>query len=163
MALAELSVEEGHPAESEVPVRQAIAEFQKEKTIDDEIWAQSILARALLEMGKPAEAQKEIARVAGLVAKSRTRFRLGMAIVAAQVRAALGKPGEASHSLLATLAEATKDGFVGYQFETRLALAEIEMKSGKSGAGRARLEALEKDATAKGFGLIARKAAAARS
>ena len=68
MALAELSVEEGHPAESEVPVRQAIAEFQKEKTIDDEIWAQSILARALLEMGKPAEAQKEIARVAGLVA-----------------------------------------------------------------------------------------------
>lgn len=43
----------------------------------------------------------------------------------------------------------------------QLALGEIEMKSGKAAAGRARLEALEKDATAKGFLLIARKAAAA--
>jgi hypothetical protein len=35
------------------------------------------------------------------------------------------------------------------------------MKSGKTTAGRARLAALEKDATAKGFLLIARKAHAA--
>ena len=164
VALAELSVEEGHPAEAAVPIRQAVAEFQMEKTIDDEIWAQSILARALLEMGKPAEAQEEIARVAGVAAKSQNRgVRLQMAIVAAQVRAALGKPAEATKSLEATLAEAMKQGFVGYQFEARLALGEIEMKSGKSAAGRARLEALEWDTRAKAFGLIARKAAAAKS
>jgi hypothetical protein len=37
----------------------------------------------------------------------------------------------------------------------------MEVKSGRAAAGRARLQALEKDATAKGFLLIARKAAAA--
>jgi hypothetical protein len=54
---------------------------------------------------------------------------------------------------------ATKHGFVPEQLEARLALGEIEMKSGASDAGRARLAALEKDAQAKGFLLIARKAA----
>jgi hypothetical protein len=115
-------------------------------------------------MGKPFEAQKEIDRVAGVVAKSQSGVaRIPMAIVAARVRAALGRSAEATKSLEATVIEAEKYGFVGYQFEASLALGEIEMKMGKSAAGRARLEALEKDATAKGFGLIARKAAAAKS
>lgn len=57
--------------------------------------------------------------------------------------------------------EATESGFLEEQLESRLALGQIEMKSGKTAAGRARLAALEKDAGAKGFLLIARKAAAA--
>ncbi|MGB2889148.1 MAG: hypothetical protein WBC04_15745 [Candidatus Acidiferrales bacterium] len=56
--------------------------------------------------------------------------------------------------------QAAKHGFIEPQFEMQLHLGEIEMKSGQTVASRARLEALEKDATAKGFLLIARKAAA---
>jgi len=52
---------------------------------------------------------------------------------------------------------------VDYQFEIRLALGEIEMKSGKTSAGVACLKSLERDASAKGFPLIARKAKAAAS
>ena len=37
-------------------------------------------------------------------------------------------------------------------------MGEIELNSGKTATGRARLEALEKDAQQKNFGLIARKA-----
>ena len=48
------------------------------------------------------------------------------------------------------------------QFEAALALGQIEIEAGKTSAGRARLQALEKDATAHGFLLIAKKAAAAR-
>jgi hypothetical protein len=55
---------------------------------------------------------------------------------------------------------ATKSGYVGYQLESRLALEEIELESGKSAASRARLQQLQKDAKEKGFDLIARKAAA---
>jgi len=44
-------------------------------------------------------------------------------------------------------------------FEVEIGQAEI--KSGHSPAGRAQLAALERDATANGFGLIAHKAAAA--
>ncbi len=91
-------------------------------------------------------------------------MRLKLAIVAASVRGASGKSAEqaaATETLEATLAEAAKHGYIGYQFEARLALGQIEMKSGHRAAGRTHLGALEKDAQAKGFGLIARKAAVA--
>jgi hypothetical protein len=42
------------------------------------------------------------------------------------------------------------------------ALAEIEMKAGQPTAGRAHLTAIAADAKAKGYILVARKAAAAR-
>jgi hypothetical protein len=67
----------------------------------------------------------------------------------------------ATRTLDATLADGKKFSFLEYELEARLALGEIEIKSGKSASGRARLEALEKDARAKGFGLIAREAAEA--
>jgi hypothetical protein len=54
---------------------------------------------------------------------------------------------------------ASKHKYFGYQLEARLALGEIETGAGKIAAGRARLTALQKDAAAKGFLLIARKAA----
>jgi hypothetical protein len=88
--------------------------------------------------------------------------RVWVEIVSAQVRASLGKPAAARESLKATLAEAKKYGFIRNELEARLALGEIEMTSGQAVAGLARLEAVEKDAAAKGFGLIARKAAAAK-
>ena len=58
------------------------------------------------------------------------------------------------------LAEATKYGYVGYRFEARLALCEIDTKSGTA---QAQLAALENEARVKGFILIARKASALRS
>ena len=44
----------------------------------------------------------------------------------------------------------------------RLALAEIEMKAGQTAKGRAHLAAIEADAKATGYLLVARKAAIAR-
>jgi hypothetical protein len=74
------------------------------------------------------------------------------------VNATAGRNGEAEESLRGSLVQATKDGFQGYAFEIRLTLGEVEMKSGKMISGRVRLNALEKDATSRGFLLIARKA-----
>jgi hypothetical protein len=55
------------------------------------------------------------------------------------------------------LEDAAKFDFVIYQFDARLMLGEIEIKSGKIPAGRNRLETLKKDADAKQYLLIARK------
>ena len=55
------------------------------------------------------------------------------------------------------LAEAKKYGYLNYEYQARLALGEVEIKSGKPAAGRARLAALHQDATGAGFLLIARK------
>jgi hypothetical protein len=87
------------------------------------------------------------------------------------IAAALARAAAANHSrqdeialakrnLEAVLAKAARHGYLGYEFQSRLALGEIEMKSGKTTAGRARLQTLERDAKARGFLLVARKAAA---
>lgn len=60
------------------------------------------------------------------------------------------------------MAEMTRLGLVELQFDARLAMGEIESRGGKGDHGRARLEALQKEATAKGYLLFARKAGLVR-
>ena len=88
-------------------------------------------------------------------------MRLTWGIAAGRVRFAAGKLEDARSGLEAVLREATQAGFVRYQFEVRLVLGEIWKKSGHTVTARANLASLEKEARAKGFGLVARKAAAA--
>jgi tetratricopeptide (TPR) repeat protein len=162
LSLASVFIEEGRPAEAEILAGKAAEEFRSERATDAEAQARTVLAESFLPRNQPGKAQEAVSRAKELAGKGQdARVRFSVAIISARVRAALGEPAEAMTSLKATLAEATKYGFVGYQFEARFALGEIEMESGKSAAGQARLEALEKDAKAKGFGLIARKAASA--
>jgi len=71
---------------------------------------------------------------------------------------ASGNPSEATRILAPALAESRKAGLLRYELEARLASAEIEIKSGNARVGRADLTLLEKEATAKGFLLIARNA-----
>jgi hypothetical protein len=113
------------------------------------------------------EAGEANERLRGLAAASQDRgVRIAAAIVAARVLAASGESRATSaalEALRATLAEAVRVGYVDYELEARLAAGEIEMASGRAAAGRARLAALAKDATARSFGLVARRAAAAGS
>ena len=83
------------------------------------------------------------------------------AITSARLGAASGNPRQALNNLQDTLATAKAAGFLNGEFEVRLALGEIEMKSGRLASGRTRLQRLKQDAEAKGFLLISRKAAAA--
>ena len=160
LGLAESSIEEGRPADAVEPLRQAIAELKELKSDDEEATGYPILARAYLVQGKLEDAQKAMASGADMTAKSRNRMvQLGAGIVEAQVRAANGAPVPALSSLERIIAETRKSGFYGYQLEARLALAEIESKSGKSAAS-ARLRSLEREARQRGFLLIAKKAAA---
>jgi tetratricopeptide (TPR) repeat protein/TolB-like protein/tRNA A-37 threonylcarbamoyl transferase component Bud32 len=161
LSLAELDIEEGRPAEGEARVRNAAPEFGRENLRDDQVLATVILARALLAQGKNDEAAKEVEAGRSLSGAS-VSTRLNLAVTRARVEAALGKTGEAKKQATQALQLATKHGFVPEQLEARLALGEIEMKSGEADSGRARLAGLEKDAQTKGFLLIARKAARAR-
>ncbi len=161
--LASLFIEEGHPSEAGLLARNAVKEYQTEHAADAEAQARVVLARSLLAQNQPSRAEEAIGRAVELAGKSQNReVRFLVDIISARIRASLGKPAEAKKSLKATLAEAKKYGSVGNQLEARLALGEIEMKSGESAAGRVHLKALEKDAAAMHFALIASKAAAAR-
>lgn len=164
VALAELSIEEGHAADAQGPLREALETFRQQQLRDDELDAHLLLARTLVALGRRTEAENEIYVATDLVAKSQNRAaHLDFSLESARIHAASGKLAdliEAAKTVHFALAEATKYSFAGYQLEARLSLGEMEVKSGDVAAGRARLQALEKDAMAKGFLLIARKAAA---
>ena len=164
LAIAALSIEEGHPADAEQPARQSIRQAITEKAPGNELNARNLLARSLLAQGKPVEAEKEIhiAELAATTTENRL-LAIDTLITAARVHAANGQVAEASRSLANVLAEATRLSCGRCQFDARLALAEIEMKQGKKAAAREHFASLEKDASAKGFLLVAHEAQAAAS
>jgi serine/threonine protein kinase/tetratricopeptide (TPR) repeat protein len=162
VSLARVTVEDGHPGDAEAPLRQAITEFSNEKDVPNEVIARAVLAQALLATGNAlvyVEAQKEVSTAVPLVAKLQNpRPRLEITITAARVAAALGGSGETKRTLEGALADSEKLGLVPLQFEARFAIAEAQMRVGKTGQGRFQLNALAKDATDKGFLLMARNA-----
>jgi DNA-binding winged helix-turn-helix (wHTH) protein/tetratricopeptide (TPR) repeat protein len=170
LALASLALEERRAADGEADARRAADEFRTKQMVDKEARAEAVIARSLLAQGDRAKASEAIAQARSLARQVsdpalRLPVEIEVGIAAAQVRAASHQPSdqsEAMASLGQQLAEATKSHLLALQFEAALALGEIEIEAGKSSAGRARLQALEKDATAHGFLLVAKKAAAAR-
>ena len=86
-----------------------------------------------------------------------------VAITSARVRAALGNASDekqAANMMESVLAQSKQAGFVPFEFEARLSLAELELRSKGNAAGRVQMEELEKGARAQDFGLIARQASA---
>ena len=160
LSLANLALEEGRPTDAEGRLREAQQEFLKEKQVDDELLANTFLARAFLAQRKYVEAEKEIRDGNVLASHSQNSAnRLQFRIAATELETARGLTEPARQALMSILAEATRTGFLEYQFEARLALGEVEIRSGRVAAGQTRLTTLQKDAQAKGFLLIARKAA----
>jgi len=162
MALALILIEEGHAGEAASTLTQVREEFNKEGLADDEILADSLLARVYLSQRKVAEAEKEISAFHNLLANSQDfSVRLRAMIVGATVEAAAGRSADAVKSLEETIASAKKSGYVGYLLEAQLAMAEVEAASGKAAAGVSLLKDVQNQARIKGFGLIADKAARA--
>jgi serine/threonine protein kinase/tetratricopeptide (TPR) repeat protein len=161
-ALASLSIEEGQPVEAMVPASAAAALFAEEEAMEKKAAAAAVLALALLAQRRTAEAWQAAAEATALAATGQnTHLRLAAALTIARVRAADGQTQEALASLETALAEAARLGLVGAQLEVRLALGEIELGAGEDRSGRSRLVALEQEARAQGFALVARKAAVA--
>jgi eukaryotic-like serine/threonine-protein kinase len=170
LALTELSLEEARsPAQQEVALRQALEVFQKQKAREDETNAWCILARVLLAEGKGAAASEAMQHARSLAAKSQNpeiRWRTGIMaarIETAEKSVARSPAGsETRKELAAIIAKSRNLGYQGIELDARLALAGIEMKEGQTAAGRAHLAAIEAEAKAKGYNLVARKASIAR-
>jgi DNA-binding winged helix-turn-helix (wHTH) protein/tetratricopeptide (TPR) repeat protein len=166
LAIANLLVDQGAGVEAAVVASKAAEEFDRERVISDESLAYAVIAHAFLAQERVVYARRAVERATALVGKGLNReVALAVAIAAARVDGASGGPANAKRaakSLQLALAEATAAGFVNYQLEARLAQAEIKMRSGDIAGTRTTLELLQKDAAARGFSLIARKAATAR-
>jgi serine/threonine protein kinase/Tfp pilus assembly protein PilF len=162
VALGQLSVEEGQPEKALIAARQATEIFRTLKGVLADASAQNVAAQALLAQGKIAEARLAINEAMALVTKGHDLdAKFPIAITAGRVSAASAQFSEARKILNSTFADASRYGYLGYVLESRLALAEIGLKSGNAASSRVALAALQTEAMAKGYALIARKAATA--
>jgi len=164
LGLARIALAERRPADAEAAARAAIAELARQKLPDDEATGLALLARALLDQNRPDDAAKAIEQARGLVAKGQSdAVRRDYELAAARVRAARGDAPGARRSLEASIARARERGLVAAELEARLALGEIGMADGDARAAQDLLSALEKDAAGRGYRLIVREAARART
>jgi tetratricopeptide (TPR) repeat protein len=163
LALANVAFEEGNLAAALDGGHTAEQEFHSDGRADFETLAHLLLVRVLLAQQNPAAAQTELEAAQRLSAKTENKIaRLDLDITSARVQAALGKSAEALNNLAIVRQKAVRGGLLGVGLEARLASGEIALHTKNSASGRLALETLQKDAQAKGFGLIARDAAAAR-
>jgi tetratricopeptide (TPR) repeat protein/DNA-binding winged helix-turn-helix (wHTH) protein len=140
--------------EAERGIRQA-ADFFKIKNVPAlELEARTMLARALLEEGKPAEAGPELDRAAALHPENYgPEARYAFEIERARVDAAAA-------ALEKTITEANKSHYLVYRLQAQLALGEVAWKRGRTADARRILDKLAKEAHADGFEAIAGQAAA---
>ena len=161
-SLTAISLEEGKPAEALVAAHQVADDFHGAHRQDKEATAYDLAAQCELALGKTDEAAREMQKAEELSAKTDDKIiATALAVTRARILAASGDYSAARKKLDTALGAATKSGLMQEQLEARLALGELELESGKVPAGRARLAALERDAAANSFLLIARKAHAA--
>jgi eukaryotic-like serine/threonine-protein kinase len=164
VALAILSIEDGRAADGETNLRQWKDQFHLERQADDELAASVGLSGALLAQGKQADAKKEIEGSKELAAKSQNLlYRLQYELTFARVQLASDHPELSKPRLQQILRQARAHNFAGTELEAMLAAAELEKRSGHMANAREQLASLESTARGKGFILVARKAAAARS
>ena len=161
--LAQIALHQGDTLSARAAANEAAAGFAGANRPDDEATATAVLARSLLSQEKYAESLQAIQRAEKLSMNSSDRgIRLSIAITGASIRAARGDTAKSLKDLDRVITEARSAKLVQLELEARLALAEIEITAGRLQAGRMRLDAVEAEASKRGYRFIADRAAAAR-
>ena len=86
-----VAIEEGHGAETEVPLRRVGKTFDEAGKQDDSIAATTLLARALVSQGKAADASRELETVPSPENIQNLGMRLSALIAKGRVQLAMGK------------------------------------------------------------------------
>ena len=156
--IAALDLFEKKYSDGEALAAQAANHFEKANSWGNAAWAQAVLARILLREGKLKEAQAaatKSVKMSQLTPGQSQRYEA--TIADARVKARLGNLAAARNGLTAMIASTQKAGNRIYELLARLALVEIDADSGAASAG-VHISALEKDARARGIGLVADQA-----
>jgi eukaryotic-like serine/threonine-protein kinase len=159
LALATIAIEQGRPKEAEELIRAASSQFEQQTMSADASQPAALLARALLAQSRVGEAETAAAKALALAEHTSDRTtHLFATLAAAEVKARDREEAAASKALESVLSESVRDGYKEFEFEARLDLGVLELRSSPD-AGRERLEKLKEDASRSDFRLIARKAA----
>ena len=160
-----VALEAGQPVVAESLARQAVRALAAQQQAEYEAIATALLARALLAQGKAGEALAAARRAMELAATSQRRDpRISAALALARAEGATGAADAAERRAEDALAEARRYGLVPQQLEARLVRAELALRRARTPAARAealeQARALEREAQAAGFALLAGQAGA---
>jgi DNA-binding winged helix-turn-helix (wHTH) protein/tetratricopeptide (TPR) repeat protein len=159
VSLARLAIEEGRASDAEASVRQCKEQFRREQQADDELTASIALIDALLAQNKQGDAQREMRAAQQLEEKSQNRYlRLQFELASGRVFLASDHPDASRPLFQQVVRDAHHYRFVGLELADKLASAQLSNKTNHVSQAKLELHALQKSATSKGFGLIARKA-----
>ncbi len=155
LALAAIALEEGRPADAEREAQGVVAAVQQ-TTAPIRAFGQLLTARARVARRDLPGAVQALTAARQLAGQTeRIALRRGIAMAGAEIAAAQGRRSEARESLMALQPTLTRGGMVMGELERRLLLLRIDAADGRPDAGTAR--ALERDAQARGAGLIVRR------
>jgi eukaryotic-like serine/threonine-protein kinase len=158
ITLATVVLEQGKFGEAESLIRVATPLFEQQSAASDASQSAALLARVLLAQSKIGGAEVASANALALsehTSDRPTRFIASLAV--ADVDESKNKESSASKALESVLNESIRMGYQEFEFEARLELGRLELRSSRT-LGRQQLEKLEKDAALKDYRLIARKA-----
>ena len=162
LIIAQTLVDERNGREAQLIARAAADDFEDAKAARDAALAYAVLARASLAAKDISQARQAVQRATDQLSNFHDReVELAVAISAGRLRASAPdalNDDQAAQSLEKVAAQANHLGFVAYEFEPRLVLAEMEIRAGDLRNGRVHLHTLAKEATDRGFGLIALEA-----
>jgi len=160
LSLALIALFEKRYEDGETLARQAALGYEKTNSAGNGAWAESVLARNLLGSGRLAEAQASMTRAAALVKLTTMQApRYEVALAETRIKAKSGKTSVALQELQTALMSTRKFGYRIYEYEIRLAIAEIEKGEGSASAD-SDLAVLEREAWAHGILLVANQAQA---
>jgi DNA-binding winged helix-turn-helix (wHTH) protein/tetratricopeptide (TPR) repeat protein/TolB-like protein len=163
--MSEMLLDEGKFSEAKQAAAQSIGILEEKKAGRPAASAKLLLAQALLAQGDTSGARKFAEQVMAAAGRSRDKeLLLRSEIEAAQIQGTTGSPSEVSESirrLNKVTTAAAEASLVDIALDARLAAGEIEVNRGDRGAGRLRLEGIERDSNKAGYVMIARRASAA--
>ena len=161
--LAELRLDQRRFDEAEHACRSLLVALAARSEVEEAkrltlVW----LARALLAQGRTAEARQALEQASRVNFKWPTVWdTMNLALYGAEVLSAEGKHAQAMDEAERALKEADALGLFPLQLRAQFVLANTELSAGRASQGRARLAALGREATAKGWLLVASQASQA--
>ena len=115
----------------------------------------------MLAGGDVNGARGQVEKALALAKQSDDRgLKLDVSVAEARLDTRSGKSADAVRLLERTLKDAQSAGLLQSAFEARLAAGEAQIANGQKGKGVSTLQALARDAKARGYELIARRATA---
>jgi DNA-binding winged helix-turn-helix (wHTH) protein/tetratricopeptide (TPR) repeat protein len=158
--IAEVSLEQGKFKPEDVEtVRAAIEELRAQKMTDDEIEAEIVLIRQLLQRRNDAAAAQTVRQLDALSARSFDPIvRFDAALITARVYEMERRFADSTRTVKSAVAYIEKTGCVRCQLEARLERGEIESQSGNTSRGSLELREVADEAQRHGFGLMVQRA-----